>query len=1268
MSEEKVPMTGVDLGQILEPLTQLALQINRSRSLSAALDAAVSTAREMLGCDRTLVYQFLVDSEGVVLSESVEPAFKSIHGQILYDSHLRSQWHRPYQQGYTSQIEDTAASNLASCYLELLAHLQVRANLVVPILAWPDEPGQDVAAETRPSTPALWGLLVAHQCRGPRQWQPLEVETLKHIAAQLGGVAARFKTQSQPARPSSLPSVQSLPLQEEWAPVARKRAHQETLLQVMADASHLGFFIVDNRTDEILYFNHRFCEIWHLESLEADMLQGKLKNNDLIPACLPLIADVPAFAESCQPLQSEHNCCTIEDEIVFTDGRTIRRFSSQIRDRNNAYFGRLYIFEDISDRKRLEQALQASQARFSGILEIANDAIISVDAEQRITLFNQGAEKIFGYCSAEVLGKPLSLLLPKRFAACHHRHVDKFTTAPKRARKMGERGEVWGRRKNGAEFPAEASISKLEIGGETVFTAILRDISDRKQAETELAAQQAFLRQIIDTVPSCIFAKDRKGRLLVVNQASADIHSCKVEDMLGKREPEFNSNFEPNQLGRFLTINQEVMATRQPHQQIQKIVDSAGALRWYQTVIRPLLDDQDQVQGIVGNAIDITELKQAEAALEDKSQRLAAVIAIQQEIATRNADLDKVMALIVKRAQALTAADGAAIATIEAEELVYRAASGVGTALVGSRLKLADSVSEACLETGQILNCDDVDATSQINLEVCRQMGLRSMVVVPLLHQGERIGILQVCSSKVAAFTPQDIQTLHLTAGFLAATLRLASEFEAKNHLLAALQDSETRYRSVVDALAEGIVLQQADGQIMACNASAEEILGLTTSQMIGRTSVDPHWQTIREDGSPFPGEEHPAMVTLRTGKPQFGVVMGVHKPDGLTWISINSQPLFHADQPLPYAVVTSFADITALKRNEQILRQQTEREQMSHAIAQSIRQSLDLDQVLSTTVEEVRRFLKTDRVIIYRFNPDWSGVVVTESVAAGWLPILNTSITDTHLVERQEQLYAAQQVQTAADIYTAGLTPCYLELLERFQVRAKLVVPIWQDSKLWGLLIAHHCQGPRQWQSLETDLLVQLTTQVAIAIQQSELYQRLQAANRELDQLSTTDALTQIANRRRFDAYLGQECQRLQSDTTLTLILCDVDYFKPYNDTYGHLAGDHCLAEVAQVIQAAVGRPSDLAARYGGEEFAIVLPNTRRAGAVHIVNQIRHMLESLQLPHAGSQVSDHVTLSFGVAIAALPTTPQALIDCADQALYQAKAQGRDRYCIVNNA
>lgn len=143
---------------------------------------------------------------------------------------------------------------------------------------------------------------------------------------------------------------------------ARKRAEEQlqwnkSLLEMMSNSSPLGFLVVDNRTDEILYFNKRFCQIWGIENLEEQMQRGELKNNDIIPYCIPMLLDIPAFAESCKPLQDENNRIVISDEIPFKNDRTIHRYSTQIRGMDDKYYGRFYIFEDVTEEKKAQHEL-----------------------------------------------------------------------------------------------------------------------------------------------------------------------------------------------------------------------------------------------------------------------------------------------------------------------------------------------------------------------------------------------------------------------------------------------------------------------------------------------------------------------------------------------------------------------------------------------------------------------------------------------------------------------------------------------------------------------------------------------------------------------------------------------------------------------------------------------------------------------------------------------------------------------------------------------
>ncbi len=173
-----------------------------------------------------------------------------------------------------------------------------------------------------------------------------------------------------------------------------------------------------------------------------------------------------------------------------------------------------------------------------------------------------------------------------------------------------------------------------------------------------------------------------------------------------------------------------------------------------------------------------------------------------------------------------------------------------------------------------------------------------------------------------------------------------------------------------------------------------------------------------------------------------------------------------------------------------------------------------------------------------------------------------------------------------------------------------------------------------------------------------------LQEANVQLERLVNLDGLTKLANRRCFDEYLEQEWQRLAREQLfLALIMCDIDFFKNYNDSYGHIVGDDCLKKVSALIQQSVRRPADLVARYGGEEFGVVLPNTDIEGAMAVAEIIREKLQELAIPHQASAVSEYVTLSMGVTslIPKLDSNPSVLLTAADYALYRAKELGRNQ-------
>jgi diguanylate cyclase (GGDEF)-like protein/PAS domain S-box-containing protein len=468
---------------------------------------------------------------------------------------------------------------------------------------------------------------------------------------------------------------------------------------------------------------------------------------------------------------------------------------------------------------------------------------------------------------------------------------------------------------------------------------------------------------------------------------------------------------------------------------------------------------------------------------------------------------------------------------------------------------------------------------------------------------------------------------------------------------------------SVVVNANDAVVITEAEPvsdpgpRILYVNQAFSRMSGYSPEEILGKTP------RILQG----PKTDRIALAKIRTALQQWQPVqvevINYCKDGSEFWVELNIAPV--ADETGWYTHWISIQrDITERKRVEEAARQQAERERLLIQIAQRVRQSLKLSDILNTTVTEVRHFLGCDRVLVYRLWTDGTGSAVTESVTPGWAPILGRTFPAEVFPTEYHELYEQGRIRAIPDVKTETITPCLVEFLHQLQVKAKLVVSLMQGNTLWGLLVAHHCSEPRAWQPFEIDLLTSLSTQLTIAIQQAELYDQLRGANQELQHLATFDSLTGIANRRRFDEYLDIAwLQMVRERQPFSLILCDIDCFKLYNDTYGHQAGDHCIQQVAKAISRAAQRPADLVARYGGEEFAVILTNTSAEGAIKVAEKIRSEVEALKIVHATSSIGQHITLSLGVA-STMPVSTSSttmLIALADEALYQAKRRGRNQ-------
>lgn len=229
--------------------------------------------------------------------------------------------------------------------------------------------------------------------------------------------------------------------------------------------------------------------------------------------------------------------------------------------------------------------------------------------------------------------------------------------------------------------------------------------------------------------------------------------------------------------------------------------------------------------------------------------------------------------------------------------------------------------------------------------------------------------------------------------------------------------------------------------------------------------------------------------------------------------------------------------------------------------------------------------------------------------------------------------------------------------------IRSSLTCPLIVENRPIGFLF-FSSKEIGAYADAHVELYQVIASHVAIIVDKGRLHQELLEAKHTLEGLANVDSLTGAYNRRFFDELYAREWNRaLRESEPLSVILVDIDFFKQFNDLYGHLAGDDCLKKVAGIISGNTQRGTDLVARFGGEEFVLVLPNTDGAGAAIMAERLRRLVEEMEIPHSGSQGIGRVTISLGLAggVPRRGDSAKELLDAADRALYRAKEAGRNR-------
>jgi PAS domain S-box-containing protein len=291
------------------------------------------------------------------------------------------------------------------------------------------------------------------------------------------------------------------------------------------------------------------------------------------------------------------------------------------------------LHNEISERTQAEAQLYESREKFRGLVESAPDAILIVDHQGLITFANRQVETVFGYRISEILDQPHDILLPEKLRDVHAGHRAAYRDNPY-TRQMGKGLELHGRRKNGSEFPVEIGLSALQTDNESEVICIIRDVSERKHSEDDIRERKRQLWKVIDLVPHMIFAKDGKGRFVLVNRYMAEAYDTPIKQLVGSFQADHHHNQE--ELAQFFSGDRRVLETGQSQFFPEMIfTDAHGNQRILQTTKIPFRAAGHNANGVLGVAVDITDLKQ----IEDTLKKSQAGLETQVEARTRELKL-----------------------------------------------------------------------------------------------------------------------------------------------------------------------------------------------------------------------------------------------------------------------------------------------------------------------------------------------------------------------------------------------------------------------------------------------------------------------------------------------------------------------------------------------------------------------------------------------------------------------------------------------------
>jgi PAS domain S-box-containing protein len=581
-----------------------------------------------------------------------------------------------------------------------------------------------------------------------------------------------------------------------------------------------------------------------------------------------------------------------------------------------------------------------------------------------------------------------------------------------------------------------------------------------------------------------VIAYDMSRQLKFVNPAFERLTGYPEDEL---RDQQFLQYIHPDDRPAILAEWDRLAQGGALRDQEYRVVTQAGQIRWCSSSWEPMRDESGRQIGFLGTEFDITERKLAEEEMRRDTELLEAVLEVEHAVMAAGLDSQTVMRVIAERSQALTAATGAVIETVEGNEMVPLMHLGTGA----PRLPFAGSLSGLCVRTTELQRSDDTFNDPRIGHQVYRELGIRSLLVVPLKDDARIVGVLKVVSPQVGAFSDRDAKALRLLGGLMGAALSHAAAFEGRQSRLEertrTLQDSEQRFKQLVDVAQEGIWVTDERGIITYVNQRMADLLGYPTGSVLGR----PVYDFIESDSKP--GAQH--SWSRRGFRPGQSLDLRLRRRDGSQlWGLVSTSPITGKSGSL-VGSVGMVTDITERKRAEEQLRRSADRLAMLHDMDQAIVAAQSPAEVGRAALARIRRMVNCQYCAVILFDSRRREAQMIAGFARG-VHLAPAPVADDALFP---EMFRADSVRYIEDLAALDApSPPHRELLAE-GIRTLLSVPLIVEGETIGE-IALGSSSPAAFDAEHQEIALEVAAPIAIAIQHARLREELARQAAELE------------------------------------------------------------------------------------------------------------------------------------------------------------------------